>query len=107
MLSSVTFGSDLNFSEEALVTMHNSELADILGNLVHRVLTLCVKYCDGEVPDCAHDSLLLLPFDLAALKSGVKADLKGSCINTALFKAMVVYGLINNNNNNNNNSIDK
>lgn len=88
MSSSVTFGSDLNFSEESLVTMHNSELADVLGNLVHRVLTLCLKYCDGLVPDCKHDPLLPLPFDLSALKEGVRSDMKDSCINAALFRAM-------------------
>lgn len=89
MLSSVTYGSDLNFSEESLVTMHNSELADILGNLVHRVLTLCGKYCNGVIPDnTQHDPKLPLPFDLSALKEGVRLDMEDSCINAALFKAM-------------------
>ena len=41
MCSSATYGADLNFSEEVLTTNHNSELADTLGNLVHRSLNLC------------------------------------------------------------------
>jgi tRNA synthetases class I (M) len=36
LCASVTYGADLSFSEASLITMHNSELADILGNLVHR-----------------------------------------------------------------------
>ena len=31
--------------------MHNADLCDTLGNLVHRATNLCVKYCDGTVPD--------------------------------------------------------
>jgi methionyl-tRNA synthetase len=53
--SSATYGTDLNFSEPALVQMHNSELADVLGNLVHRALNLSHKYCGGVVPDTTHD----------------------------------------------------
>jgi hypothetical protein len=32
--ASTTYGLDVNFSESTLITMHNSELADIIGNLV-------------------------------------------------------------------------
>ena len=90
MCASVTYGADLSFSESFLVTMHNSELADILGNLVHRALTLCQKYCGGKVPDTLHDESLsqLLPFDLLALKQGVEEDMKSSAIHSAVFKAM-------------------
>jgi methionine--tRNA ligase beta chain len=31
--------------------MHNSDLCDTLGNLVHRATNLCQKFCDGVVPD--------------------------------------------------------
>lgn len=86
---SITYGADLNFSEETLIAMHNSELADILGNLVHRVLTLCGKYCEhGQIPDSIHDPAFAMPFDLAALKAGVTADLASCAINNAVFKAM-------------------
>ena len=74
--------------------MHNSELADVLGNLIHRVVTLTHKYCGGVVPQQQQqqkdgDLLLSLPFDLEALKKGVQQDLEDCCINAALFKAMV------------------
>ena len=90
MCASVTYGADLSFSESFLVSMHNSELADVVGNLVHRALTLCQKYCGGKVPDSEHDSLLSqrLPFDLAALKQGVAEDMKTCAIHSAVFRAM-------------------
>lgn len=88
MCSAATYGADLNCSVEAMVTMHNAELADILGNLVHRVLNLAQKYCGGAIPDTKHDDKFPLPFDLAVLKEGVAKDMEQSAINLALFKAM-------------------
>ncbi len=85
---SITFGADINFSKEGMIAMHNSELADILGNLVHRVLTLAQKYCGGIIPDLPHDSQFSCPFDLKALKEGVTSDIKDCLINNAVFKAM-------------------
>jgi len=38
------FGEDGDFSESALISRHNNELADKLGNLVSRVSTLAEKY---------------------------------------------------------------
>ena len=45
------YGGELSFSEDSLMDMHNSDLADTLGNLVHRATNLCGKYCGGVVPD--------------------------------------------------------
>lgn len=44
------FGEDGDFSEKALISRYNSELADSLGNLVNRVLVLVEKNFDGYVP---------------------------------------------------------
>jgi methionyl-tRNA synthetase len=57
------FGSDLNFSKNDLKAIHNSDLADVLGNLVHRATHLCQKMCDGKVADVKCE----YPFDVAAL----------------------------------------
>lgn len=70
------------------MSMHNSELADTLGNLVHRGVNLCIKYCDGKIPDVPHDPQFGLPFDLAALEAGVRADLEACAMNSAIFKGM-------------------
>ena len=46
-LREVPFGSDGNFSEEALVSRTNSDLANTLGNLVNRTISMAYKYFDG------------------------------------------------------------
>ena len=43
-LRQIPFGEDGDFSEQALISRHNNELADKLGNLVSRVSTLAEKY---------------------------------------------------------------
>jgi methionyl-tRNA synthetase len=49
-LREVRYGQDGNFSWEAMVDRHNSELANGLGNLVSRVLAMLGSYFEGDVP---------------------------------------------------------
>ncbi len=51
LLRDMVFGLDSNFSEEAFVQRLNSDLANDLGNLVSRTITMAIKYCDGKVPE--------------------------------------------------------
>jgi methionyl-tRNA synthetase len=50
LLREVSFGSDGSFSEEAIVTRCNAELANSFGNLAQRTLTQIFKNCDGYLP---------------------------------------------------------
>ena len=50
LLSETPFGEDGTFSEEALISRFNTDLANDLGNLLHRTLTMCEKYFGGEIP---------------------------------------------------------
>lgn len=50
LLREMVFGSDANFSEEALVGRLNADLANDLGNLFHRTLTMIERYFGGIVP---------------------------------------------------------
>ena len=49
LLSEVPFGSDGNFSEELMVERRNSDLCNVLGNLVNRTITMANKYFGGKV----------------------------------------------------------
>jgi methionyl-tRNA synthetase len=50
-LREVPFGQDGNYSHEAIVNRINADLANDLGNLAQRSLSMVAKNCDGTVPD--------------------------------------------------------
>lgn len=52
LLREMHFGSDASFSEESIVTRINADLANDLGNLYSRVLSMTAKFCDGKTPPC-------------------------------------------------------
>lgn len=49
LLRDAPFGGDGNFSEEAIIKRFNGDLANDLGNLVYRTLTMAEKYFDGRI----------------------------------------------------------
>ena len=52
-LREVPFGQDGNYSHEAIVARINADLANDLGNLAQRSLSMIAKNCEGRVPQPA------------------------------------------------------
>ncbi len=50
LLREMVFGQDGNFSRDALLTRYNSDLANGLGNLTSRTVTMIEQYLGGRVP---------------------------------------------------------
>lgn len=55
LLRDISFGQDGNISWEGLHERYTSDLANDLGNLVHRALNMVDAYCDGVVPEAPLD----------------------------------------------------
>ena len=66
LLRETVFGQDGNFSRDALITRYNADLANGLGNLASRVLTMIQNYCGGAIPK---PSTLELPLSTGGLNT--------------------------------------
>lgn len=85
-LREVSFGQDGSYSEEAIGTRINSDLANGIGNLASRSLSMIVKNCDGKIPECGEltdeDKALLAQAD--ALLASTREDMGKQLIHRAL-----------------------
>jgi methionyl-tRNA synthetase len=70
LLREVVFGSDGSFSFDALVQRYNSDLANGLGNLASRTLTMITRYFKGEIPYPSHSAQT--PADVAIADAAKK-----------------------------------
>ena len=71
VLRDMSFGLDSSFSSEAIVARQNSDLANDLGNLFSRSLTMVGKYADGLVPEPDNNNLLDADKELIAAVEGM------------------------------------
>jgi methionyl-tRNA synthetase len=65
-LSEKSFGGDGDFTYEALIDRTNADLANGLGNLSSRALTMLQKYFDGAVPQATGDAAVRAAVENAA-----------------------------------------
>jgi methionyl-tRNA synthetase len=92
LLREVPFGQDGNYSHEAIVNRTNADLANDLGNLAQRSLSMIAKNCAARVPargslDDADEALLARA--QAALETG-RAAMADQAIHSALSAVFAV-----------------
>jgi methionyl-tRNA synthetase len=97
LLREATPGRDTSFSEAALRQRYHGDLANDLGNLLRRLLSMTRRYCDGRIPEAgrltAADEALrrcCLALPAAALSSAASF-----AVSEALAQTMATVGEIN------------
>ena len=97
LLREVPFGQDGSYSEDAIITRINTDLANELGNLAQRSLSMVAKNLDGIVPTpgefTAEDSELLAIAD--GLLDKVRAEFDSQAMHLALEAIWLMLGAAN------------
>jgi methionyl-tRNA synthetase len=93
-LREVPFGQDGSYSVEAIVNRTNADLANDLGNLAQRSLSMIARNCQGKVPApgkfTPDDEALLAAAD--ALRAKAQAAMTTFALNAALADIWAVVG---------------
>jgi methionyl-tRNA synthetase len=94
LLREVPFGQDGSYSEEAIITRINTDLANELGNLAQRSLSMVAKNLSGVVPEPGEfttaDTELLNTAD--GLLERVRASFDGQAMHLALEAIWLMLG---------------
>jgi methionyl-tRNA synthetase len=78
VLREMPLGQDANFSDEAILSRFNADLANDLGNLVSRVITMIHRYREGRIPPSVVAQRDALDTDLAqSAETAITATLAG------------------------------
>lgn len=92
LLREVPFGNDGDFSRKAMVGRMNGELANDLGNLGQRVLSMVNKNCEGAVP--THGDFTDADNELLQSAHGLLAKLRSSMDAQAFNEALETVWLV-------------
>ena len=85
----MVFGQDADFSDEAILTRYNADLANDLGNLVSRTTTLIQRFCDNRIPTADQELAGRQPErDLCADADDLIGRVKGSVASFQLSVAL-------------------
>ncbi len=94
LLRESVFGLDSDFSEEALAARLNADLANDLGNLVSRTLTMLERYTDGRIPREARVDEAL-PGQALAVAPALRETMEGFAFHRALAAIWEFVGDVN------------
>lgn len=97
LMREISFGQDGNFSRRALIERTNADLANDLGNLLNRTLSMLNRYFDGVVPEPQESTELDREFATFAGETGTAVDelIKGLKLNEALIRIWQLVGKAN------------
>jgi methionyl-tRNA synthetase len=98
-LREMPLGQDANFSDEAILTRFNADLANDLGNLVSRATTMVHRYRDGVIPEAPPERAQQLDRDLETAVTtaigAVKANFQAYQVSQALQDAWTLVRHVN------------
>ena len=96
LLRDVAFGEDGSYSDEAIIERTNADLANGIGNLAQRALSMVAKNLDGVMPAAGQsDGAIALAESMAALTDAYFAAMNALQLHRALEAVMTMVSAAN------------